>query len=335
MDPAPRDTSLLFRGDNLAVLREHLADASADLVYLDPPFGSGGDYAFLGDAGARDGGAPRVKAFADTWTWDAEAERAFAEVVGAGPARMAALMRAFRAVAGEGALLSYLAMMAPRLVELYRVLRRTGSLYLHCDPTASHYLKLLLDALFGGEQFRREIAWRSGWVSGYKARARNWVRNHDVVLYYVKDRAAAFVFHKELAYRPHPPGYERRGGGSNPLGVAIDDVWDEPALYSPWIKSFSTEKLGYMTQKPLALLERIVGVSSDAGAVVLDPFCGGGTTLVAAEKLGRRWIGIDTSPIAVALVRRRLSDAFGQGARYRMIDTDPDDAPTVGEAVNP
>jgi site-specific DNA-methyltransferase (adenine-specific) len=169
-------------------------------------------------------------------------------------------------------------------------------------------LKALLDALFGPECFRREIVWRSGWVSGFKTRARNWIRNHDILLYYVRD-ARKFTFHVEERFKPHAPGYERRGGGGNPLGVAIDDVWDDPELYSPWIKSFSTEKRGYATQKPIKLLERIVRVGSSHGDLVLDPFCGGGTALLAAQALGRRWIGIDCSPAAITVTRARLAEA--------------------------
>jgi DNA modification methylase len=207
-------------------------------------------------------------------------------------------------------MLAYLSMMAIRLVEMRRVLRKTGSIYVHCDASASHYLKLVLDTLFGPENFRREIIWRSGWVSGFKTRTANWIRNHDTLFYYLRDRREAFTFRKELAYKPHADGYERRGGGGNPRGVAIDDVWDEVALYSPWIKSFSTEKLGYMTQKPLALLERIVSVSSNEGDLVLDPFCGCGTTVEAAEMLGRRWIGIDVASRAIEIIEDRLDRRF-------------------------
>jgi site-specific DNA-methyltransferase (adenine-specific) len=167
--------------------------------------------------------------------------------------------------------------------------------------------------LFGAAQFRREIVWRSGWVSGFKTRTANWIRNHDTIFYYVKDAAAPWTFNK--AYVPHGAGYARRGGGGNPLGKAIDDVWDEPALYSPNIKSFSAEKTGWPTQKPLALLERIVAASSNEGELVLDPCCGSGTTLAAAQRLGRRWIGIDSSPVATALAAQRLEAAGAEFER--------------------
>jgi site-specific DNA-methyltransferase (adenine-specific) len=171
-------------------------------------------------------------------------------------------------------------------------------------------LKIILDAIFGPENFRREIIWRSGWVSGFKTKTANWVRNHDTILYYLRDRRDSFTFNKELAYKPHADGYKRRGGGANPKGVALDDVWDEVALYSPWIKSFSTEKLGYMTQKPLTLLDRLISVSSNAGDLVLDPFCGCGTTIEAAERIGRNWIGIDIAIRAINAIKDRLGEKF-------------------------
>lgn len=223
-------------------------------------------------------------------------------------------------------MLAYIVMMAPRLVELRRVLKPTGSIYLHCDATASHYLKVLMDAVFGGDNFRREVIWRSGWISGFKARATNWARNHDVLLYYLRDQKSGFTFNKDLAYKPHAAGYARRGGGGSEKGVAMDDVWNEPddewpediwdevALYSPWIKSFSKEKLGYKTQKPVALLERIIAISSNRGEVVLDPFCGCGTTIAAAQKLDRQWIGIDVTYIAIDLIEKRMRHLYEDSA---------------------
>lgn len=298
----------LYYGDNLDVLRRHVATESVDLVYLDPPFNSDRTYNVV-----HKGSDVAERAFVDSWRWDENAERAFRELTSAPaigvPAALSAMMDSLGVFLHEHRdMLAYLSMMAIRLVELRRVLRKTGSIYVHCDPTASHYLKLILDAIFGPENFRREIIWRSGWVSGFKTRTANWVRNHDTLLYYLRDRRAAFTFNKELAYKAHERGYTRRGGGSNPRGVALDDVWDEVALYSPWIKSFSTEKLGYMTQKPLALLERIIGVSSKENDLVLDPFCGCGTTLEAAERLGRRWIGVDVALRAITVVKDRLRE---------------------------
>lgn len=300
----------LYHGDNLTVLRRCIPTGSVALLYLDPPFASQRDYPLHVSATlpvSEDADDPvQIPAFRDTWRWDEAAAMALQEAEAC--AAMAALLRALVEARHWDGLAAYLAMMAPRLIEMYRVLAPTGSLYLHCDPTAGPYLKVLMDALFGAQNFRREIVWRSGWVSGFKTRAKNWIRNHDTILYYVKD-SCRFTFHTAARFRPHAPGYARRGGGGNPHGVALDDVWDEPALYSPWIKSFSTEKCGYATQKPLALLERILTVSSSPGDLVLDPCCGGGTALLAAQALGRRWIGIDAACPAIALTKQRLAAA--------------------------
>lgn len=292
-------------GDNLDLMRERVADASVDLIYLDPPFGSGRDYALHRDSTPNDLDAISDTTFTDTWRWNEAAFTALTADLGTAPT--AKLIAALAESRGRDPICAYLVAMAPRLIELRRSLAPTGSLYLHCDPSASHYLKLLLDTMFGYDCFRREIVWRSGWVSGFKTQTRNWVRNHDVILYYVAD-PKRFTFNVSERFKPHAKDYRRRGGGANPLGVAIDDVWDDPELYSPWIKSFSGEKRGYATQKPLALLERIIRVSSNVGDLVLDPFCGSGSTLIAAERLGRRWIGIDKSSVAIELTRRRLAE---------------------------
>jgi DNA modification methylase len=298
----------LFYGDNLTILRNEIEDESVDLVYLDPPFNSNEDYNILFKSPTGDDSGAQIEAFDDTWHWTDAAERAFDEVIHSGNSDAAEMIRAMRTFLKENDMMAYLAMMAVRLIELHRVLKSTGSLYLHCDPTASHYLKLLLDSFFGARNFKREIIWRSGWVSGFKTRAKNWIRNHDVIFYYLKDHRGLSTFNK--VYIPHPSNYQRRGGGENSLGIAIDDVWDDPKLYSPNIKSFSKEKLGYPTQKPVALLERIIKASSNEGDLVLDPFCGCGTTIHAAEKLNRQWIGIDITHLAIGLIRRRLIDAF-------------------------
>ena len=183
-------------------------------------------------------------------------------------------------------------------------------MYLHCDPAASHYLKIVMDAVFGPANFRNEIVWRIGWVSGFKSRKKGWIRNHDIILYYLKSPAAVARFNE---YVLHPPG--NAGPDSRPptgKGVPVEDTWNcssADVLDSIMIKSFSTEKLGYPTQKPVALLERIVKASSDRGEIVLDPFCGCGTTVDAANRLGRRWIGIDISLFAIDLIKnRRLKD---------------------------
>lgn len=301
----------LYYGDNLDILRRYVKDEPVDLVYLDPPFNSNQDYNVLFEEQDGSRAPAQIKAFEDTWRWDRSAAQAYQEIVETGPERVSKAMQGLRSFLGENDMMAYLAMMTPRLVELRRILKPTGSIYLHCDPTASHYLKMLMDAVFAPVNCRREIIWRSGWASGFKTKVANWVRNHDVLLYYVKDRKAGFTFNKDLAYRPHEEGYKRRGGGGNPKGVALDDVWDEVALYSPWIKSFSKEKLGYMTQKPQALLERIISVCSKEGDLILDPFCGCGTTIAAAQNLGRRWIGIDVTHLAIGLIKHRLLASLG------------------------
>lgn len=319
----------LYFGDNLGILRDRIESESVDLVYLDPPFNSKKDYnlIFADAKGARS--TSQVQAFEDSWTWGEEAERTYQYLTNSAEHRgnvtpaVSRLVGALRTGIGENDVTAYLVMMTVRLIELHRVLKPTGSLYLHCDPAASHYLKVVMDAIFGASNFRREIVWRSGWISGFKAAAKNWVRNHDILLYYVKDVRDTWTFNKDLAYTPHAPGYQRRGGGENPKGVALEDVWTD--IYSPWIMSFSTEKLGWPTQKPIALLKRIIEVSSNPGDVVLDPFCGCGTALAACEELSdkRRWVGIDITPLAITVIKDRLRSAYGLG--NVVVDGEPAD----------
>ena len=208
-------------------------------------------------------------------------------------------------------MMAYLTYMAERLEEMKRLLKPAGSIYLHCDPTASHYLKIVMDGIFGKNSFRNEIIWRIGWVSGYKTQKRGWIRNHDTILYYTMSDEARAKFNKE--YIPYAPGYVRRDG-SRPTGkgIPIEDTWNcssSDILDSIMIKSFSTEKTGYPTQKTLALLDRIIKASSNEGDVVLDPFCGCGTTIASAHNLNRRWIGIDISAFAIDTVKeKRLRD---------------------------
>lgn len=314
----PLDTNVLYYGDNLGLLRDSakFPDESVDLVYLDPPFNSNRDYNVIFTDKAGKSSEAEIVAFEDSWHWGEEAQRTYEWLVqtalneGQVPTEVSRLVGAFHAGIGTNDVLAYLVMMTPRLLELHRVLKPTGSIYLHCDPAASHYLKIVMDAIFGAQNFRREVIWRSGWVSGFKTRAKNWIRNHDVLLYYAKEWGEDTYFDKDKAYVPHGPDYKRRGGGENPKGVAIDDVWDDVELYSPWIKSFSKEKLGYRTQKPRALLKRIIEVSCPSDGIVLDPFCGGGTTVAAAHALGRKWVGIDLTHLAIAVMRSRLQDEF-------------------------
>jgi site-specific DNA-methyltransferase (adenine-specific) len=312
----------LYYGDNLEILRRYIKDESVDLAYLDPPFKSDQNYNVL--FAERDGSrsAAQIKAFEDTWRWDEAAARAYREVVeSGGPASQA--MQAFRMFPGESDMLAYLAMMAPRLVELRRVLKRTGTVYLHCDPTASHYLKLLMDGVFGASQFRNEIVWvyRGGGMP-----RRDFGRRHDVILRYSKtDR---YVFYPDSIRVP----YQAEGIGRtddamwgkhrgiekvykpHPLGKIPEDWWPMNVL-----NANDPERLGYPTQKPEALLERIIKASSKEGDVVIDPFCGCGTTIAVAQKLNREWIGIDITHLAITLIRHRLKDQFGDAVEYRVI----------------
>jgi len=194
----------LYYGDNLEVLKLHIKDETVDLIYLDPPFKSNADYNILFTEKDGSQSAAQLKVFEDTWKWDASSAKTYSDIVTNGGA-LSAPMQALYALLGPSDMMAYLVMMAPRLLELRRVLKSTGSLYLHCDATASHYLKVLLDRIFGVKNFRREVIWRSGWVSGFKTKANNWVRNHDVLLYYVKDSSAAFTFNKIVV--PHQEGY--------------------------------------------------------------------------------------------------------------------------------
>jgi DNA modification methylase len=367
----------LYYGDNLEVLRRHVDDESVDLVYLDPPFNSNANYNVL--FAERDGteAASQIKAFEDTWRWDASAARAFEEVVEAG-GRASQAMQAFRTLMPESDMLAYLAMMAPRLVELRRVLKPSGSLYLHCDPTASHYLRMLMDAVFGGQNFRNEIIWKR--TSAHSS-ARRYGPVHDVILFYGAssemkwvggnqeygedyrrqrfkrggdtpwkdaDLTGSGIRHGETgqvwrgfdvtAKGRHwsvPPSeldkmdaegriyWPKKKGGwprgkvllNDAKGVPLQDVWTD--IFP--INSQAQERLGYPTQKPEALLERIVAASSDEGDLVLDPFCGCGTSIAAAQKLNRRWIGIDVTNLAITLIRSRLADAFGGKIEYEVV----------------
>jgi site-specific DNA-methyltransferase (adenine-specific) len=384
------DLNKLYYGDNLEVLRRYVPDQSVDLIYLDPPFNSRQDYnvLFAEKDGSRS--ASQITAFKDTWEWNIEAERAYLEVVEglstpppcgnrAYNSRVADAMRAFRTLLGGSDMLAYLAMMAPRLVELRRVLKETGSIYLHCDPTASHYLKLLMDAVFGPQMFRSEIIWKR---TNTHSDSKRWSDVSDSILYYGKSSNVLwnppYIAHSEeykatkyakkdaegRAYtldnmtspsaRPNMM-YEWKGHSSPPLGwrysvetmtrldaegriwypqdkskrprlkryldempgVLMGNVWTD--IFP--INSQAQERLGYPTQKPEALLERILKASSNEGDVVLDPFCGCGTTIQVAQKFNRRWVGIDITHLAIGLIKTRLDDAFGHDIRktYQVI----------------
>jgi DNA modification methylase len=314
----------LYYGDNLDVLRRHVKDESVDLIYLDPPFKSNQDYNVL--FAERDGSraAAQIKAFEDTWTWDAAAAEAYTVIVEGGGA-VSQAMQAFRALLGDNDMMAYLAMMAPRLVELRRVRKATGSIYLHCDTTASHYLKLLMDAVFGLRCFQNEVIWS---YRRWPSPSHHFQRMHDVLLFYSKTAKGPGTFNVE--YEENSPSYIKRFKGQTQMldpetgtrkimldekskGLPQRDVWDISI-----IAGSQKERLGYPTQKPEALLERVVKASSNEGDIVLDPFCGCGTAIAVAQRFGRHWIGIDITHLAVTLIKHRLKDAFGDLA-YRVI----------------
>jgi DNA modification methylase len=362
----------LFYGDNLDILRRHLDDNFIDLVYLDPPFNSSRSYNVLFRHRSGEESQAQIEAFDDTWTWSQESEGQYQELINGGaPPRVADAIEAMRRLLGENDLLAYLVMMTARLIELHRVLKSTGSLYLHCDPTASHYLKILLDAVFGPKNFRNEIVWKRTAVKG-DARLR-YGRNHDTILFYSKttnqsfqpqttphseEYSARFRFNDRdgrgpyrdgpldspnprpnltYSYKGYPPpknGWRvnltemesldaenrlifpkkpearimRKLYLSERVGVPMGDMWTDIAP----INSQAAERLGYPTQKPLTLLERIITASSKRGDIILDPFCGCGTAIDAAQKLGRRWIGIDITYLAVDLIEKRLRGVYGE-----------------------
>ncbi len=391
----------LYYGDNLDVLRESIASESVDLIYLDPPFNSNANYNVLFRSPTGLGSQAQIEAFEDTWHWGQEAESTFDQVMRAGNTDVADLLRALRSFLGENDMMAYLTMMAVRLLELHRVLKKTGSLYLHCDPTAGHYLKILLDSVFGVNNYRSQIVWkRSAAHSDGKQGRKIHGHIHDLILFYTKTDAWTW----NTVYTPYDDSYIKshysyvesetgkrfradnltaaKPGGDTayewrikrldraksrwqadlddeykvPLvgwlysstrpyigrywaysrenmsqferdsllyysesgmpnfkryldempGVPLQDLWAD----IPPVNSQAQERLGYPTQKPVELLERVLSSSSNPGDVVLDSFCGCGTTIHAAQKLGRTWIGIDIIHLAISLIERRLKDAF-------------------------
>ena len=304
--------SYLIFGDNLDILRKYLPDESIDLIYLDPPFKSGRNYNILYRELNESDSVAQIQAFEDTWRWDANSRLAYEDIIeGDYPSKLKNLLTGMFEFLGKSEMSAYLVMMAPRLVELKRVLKSTGSIYLHCDPSASHYLKLLMDAVFGNENFRNEIIWayRTGGSS-----KRNWSRKHDVLLFYSKTDKYKFNPQKEKVYTKSK---SRKAGIVNYGAGTAEFFKDEKGVYNlvnardvweiSYINSQAKERTGYPTQKPEKLLERIIKASSNKGDVVLDAFCGCGTTIAVAQKLGRRWIGIDISPIAIKITHQRLA----------------------------
>jgi site-specific DNA-methyltransferase (adenine-specific) len=386
--------NLLYYGDNLDILRRYIENESVDLVYLDPPFKSDQNYnvLFAEHNGSRS--ASQIRAFEDTWQWDRSAAAAYQEVVESGHQRVSQVMQAFRTCLGESDMLAYLAMMAPRLVELHRVLKPTGSIYLHCDPTASHYLKMLMDAVFNPVNFKNEIIWRR---TGAHNPRRSFGPIHDTILFYSKTNEYYFQIarrpymkgHVEHRYKKEADGSYKFTSGGNILtgagatsgesgakwrgfdpsakkrhwaipgflteqmpvefqklgvldkletlykaglidikegsawptpvrylldrnGQPLQDIWSyqpytEGTVFGTkegidhdvaWLGPTDPERLGYQTQKPIGILARIIDSSCPKDGVVLDPFCGCGTTIAAAIELKRRWIGIDITQAA-------------------------------------
>jgi site-specific DNA-methyltransferase (adenine-specific) len=384
----------LFFGDNLGLLRDakQFPDATVDLVYLDPPFNSNADYNVLFRETSGQASQAQFHAFTDTWTW-ADASETYHKFIEECPnVAVGDMMQSLYAFLRGSPMMAYLAMMTPRLVELHRILKPTGSVYLHCDPTASHYLRMLLDGIFGQQNFKNEIIWKR--TSAHSG-TRRWGPVHDVILFYSKGDQFTWnqVFQEYSEkyvkgfYRQSDEkgsyqigdltGAGKRSGESgqpwgtfNPTDVGrhwavpnkilleifgkefsewtvqqkLDALDAEGLIYWPPkgrvprfkryldeqagvsivdvitdikpIGAQAQERLGYPTQKPLALLERIIEASSNKGDVVLDPFCGCGTTIHAAQKLGRQWIGIDVTYLAINLIKRRLKDAFGDELEF-------------------
>ena len=374
----------LYYGDNLEILRnrEYFADECVDLIYLDPPFNSNRNYNVLFKSESGADSEAQITAFEDTWHWGETAEATYDDIIVNAPHKVATAIEALLNLIERNQMMAYLVMMTARLVELHRVLKPTGSLYLHCDPTASHYLKIILDTIFGGQNYRNEIVWKR--TSAHND-AKRFGKIHDVLFYYSKDAknvffepvyvkyseeylrsefqqdddgryykledltapyrggdGGRFVFHGR---QPGPTrmwskneyameelwqqGRIKVGKDGKPLlrglkvyldekkGMPVQDWWDDILR----VGNTAKERLGYPTQKPEALLERIIRASSNEGDVVLDPFCGCGTAIAAAHKLGRKWIGIDITHLSIALQKYRLQDMFElvSGADYEVI----------------
>jgi site-specific DNA-methyltransferase (adenine-specific) len=339
----------LFYGDNLDILRNKIADGSIDLCYIDPPFNSKRNYfQIYNDIGGEQDKA-QAQAFIDTWQWDTHAIEGHQQIISNFEGRFTRqsieLIKGFELILGKSDLLAYLVSMTLRVTEIYRVLKTTGSFYLHCDPTASHYLKLVLDAIFCGQDgdFRNEIIWHyGGWTH---SKMSQFPRKHDTILYYTKSSEATYnpqstpwtrdeylalrkqAIHKDENEREYI--FDKRGnaGQRRYLDVAlqegrpVDSVWDIRPL-----SSSSAERMGYPTQKPETLLERIIQASSNEGDTVLDAYCGCGTSVAVAEKLKRSWIGIDITYHSISLILKRMEDGFGESmAKSILVDGIPQD----------
>jgi site-specific DNA-methyltransferase (adenine-specific) len=321
----------LFYGDNLDILRNKIADESVDLCYIDPPFNSKRSYFQIYNNIGGEQDKAQAQAFIDTWKWDTHAIEGYQQIItnfeGRFTRQSIELIKGLELILGKSDLLAYLVSMTLRVTEIFRVLKPTGSFYLHCDPTASHYLKLMLDAVFCGQggDFINEIAWCYG--SG-GASKRHFSRKHDVIFFYAK--GADYTFNVDEVREPYSSPEKSMtpkviGNKSyvkmNPSGRIPFDWWQIPILTNS-----AKERLGYPTQKPEALLERIVKASSKEGDVVLDAYCGCGTTVAVAERLKRNWIGIDITYHSIGLILKRMAEAFGESvAKGIKVDGIPQD----------
>jgi len=304
--------NILYFGDCLEILRDKISDNFVDLIYLDPPFKSGKNYniIFRPEKNNIKGATAQIRTFADTWGWGSgEAEKEYRGLINntitkeKPNQKLIDLMKSMRTYLDECSMMAYLCMMAPRLLEIRRVLKNTGSIYLHCDPTASHYLKLFMDAIFNVKNFQNEFIWYKGGGGG--ASKKRWARKHDVILFYTKTANGNHTFNIDDVRMPYKwTNGQLRADGSHrnyEKGKIPDDVWEHHDIL-PW----SSEDVGYPTQKPEVLLERIIKASSNEGDLVLDPFCGCGTAIAIAERLKRRWIGIDVTYLAIDVIEKRL-----------------------------
>lgn len=362
----------LYYGDNLDIMRSWIDSESVDLIYLDPPFQSGRNYniIFKPEGKGIKGATSQITTFEDTWNWGKEAEDEYIGLITGSitrtppPQKLIDLMKAMRAYLDACPLMAYLCMMAPRLLEMKRILKPTGSIFLHCDPTASHYLKLLMDAVFEPKHYRNEITWKR--TSAHNDPKR-FGANVDIILFYTKSDNykwnTQYISHDEVYLkrfgRQDPDGRKwmdydlsakgLSGGGYEYTYNGVSSLWRVPlttmerleqenklhytkdtngnikgirikryldenkgtSLQCLWddiapINSQAKERMGYPTQKPEKLLERIIRACSDEGDVVLDPFCGCGTAVAVSEKLNRQWIGIDVTYLSIDVIRKRF-----------------------------
>lgn len=328
----------LFFGDNLRVLREKFPyneNGYFDLIYLDPPFNSNRDYNVLYKEGLEDSPA-QLHAFVDTWHWTKEAQEQFQDLVENRdyPQKVSDLMQGLEKLVGHNDMMAYLTMMTVRLIELRRVLKETGSIFLHCDPTASHYLKIVMDAIYGANNFRNEIVWC---YTGNQQPKDSFPKKHDILLFYAKSSKSKFkplyeAYSEATIRRYNHTDEDGRKYKMNNYGGKMNKAYMKeegkrtPDHWSiPWVIPTSKESLGYPTQKPLLLLERVIASCTDEGDWILDPFGGCGTTVIAAEKMKRNWCIIDITTLAINLVKRRIEDVYPEIKDQMSVDGFPAD----------